>query len=87
MIGRNGQNLLFGIMLAVFCFVIATALARPIFEITDNVRNAENLNCEADNLTTGNSATCVVVDLYLPAFIASIILVGLGYITFKAIGE
>ncbi len=84
MIGRKAQLAgILGVMMFVFTFIVATIVADPIKEIVDINRDSEHLDCGADNLTTGTAATCIVVDLVLPFFIAIVIGSGAGLITSK----
>ena len=87
MVTNRGQAALLGIMIFIFTFIIATVLAKPIMDLTDTARDASNMNCEADNLTTGVAMTCIAVDLYLPFFIITVISVGAGYMTYKFVGD
>lgn len=84
---KKGQiAAILGVMIFVFTFIVATIVADPIKEIVDINRDSEHLDCEADNLTTGTAATCVVVDLVLPFFISIVIGSGAGLIVSRRTG-
>lgn len=82
---NKGQAGMLMIMLAVFAFVVGVILAAPIKDLTDDARNSDNLDCDADGLSTGVSATCVIVDMYLPFFIGTIIFGGLALIKIRQV--
>ena len=75
-----------GVMMFVFTFVVATIFVEPLKELIDINRDSEHLDCGADNLTTGTAATCVIVDITLPFFIAIVIGSGAGLITSRRKG-
>jgi len=79
----KGQTQILGLMLWVFAFVTAVILASPIKDLTTEMRGADNLNCSSDILSTGVYATCIVVDWYLPYFIATIMIGGAAFVTFR----
>lgn len=76
---NRGQGLILGIMLFVMAFIVAVILTKPIMDFTDEARDADHLNCDADNVTNGVLMTCLVIDLVLPFFIATVIVSGTAY--------
>ena len=83
---RKGQLLIFGVMMFFLAFIVAVLLSEPLKEFTDLARDADHLDCNNASLTTGTALTCVAVDLTLPFFIITIILVGIGMIYYGTRG-
>jgi len=80
---RRGQVQILGIMLWVFAFIVAVVLAPPIKELTTEMRSADNLDCGTEGLSMGVYATCIIVDWYLPYFIATLMIGGATFVTFR----
>ena len=70
-LNKKSQSMLVGLMIFFFVFIVAIILIPPLKEAIGIGRN--ELGCQYDNLTTGESATCLVIDLYLPYFIAVVL--------------
>jgi len=79
---KKGQVLIFTIMLAMFAFVCAVIMIAPLKEMITTARGADYLDCANDSISTGTAATCLIVDIYLPYFIAAVIFAGFGAITY-----
>lgn len=77
---RAAVGLLFGVMIFIFTFIVAVVLIKPINDNIEIARGTGYLNCDFTNLTTGQNATCVVVDLVLPYFIAAVIAGGTTFL-------
>jgi hypothetical protein len=76
--GNNkGQAMVLGLMLALFVFAFALICIQPLKELIVISRDSNHLDCSNTSISTGQSATCLIVDLYLPYFIG-VILVGAG---------
>jgi len=84
---KRGVTIIFGIMMFLFAVLIALAIVSPLKEITDDMRDSTHLNCDADNITTGVAISCITIDLLLPLFIATILGVGVVWITSRFGGE
>ena len=84
---KKGQRLILGVMFFVMAFIVAVLFTSPLKEMVDIARDSEHLDCDASNVTTGTSLTCVAVDLFLPFFIIAIIGVGATMLTSKFGGE
>lgn len=82
---RTGQAQILLVMLAIFAFVVGVVLAAPIKDLTDDVRGSDHLDCDSEGLSTGVSATCVIVDMYLPFFIGTLFFGGLALIKLKQV--
>jgi hypothetical protein len=73
---KKAQTTFYGLMLGIVIFVLALALAPPVAEFTNNVRNETGefggLNCTG---TDNNfiKATCIVADLNLFYFIGILV--------------
>lgn len=75
---KKGQVALFGVMVAVFLFFAAVALIPAIKDNIVIARDATHLDCDNTSISTGQKATCLIVDLYLPYYIGVAIAVGFG---------
>ena len=71
---KNGQVIIYGLMLAVVIFIVAMALINPLNEGVTNTMN--DMNCSGTNLSIGTQAACVSTDFSLPIFILTIIGIG-----------
>jgi hypothetical protein len=80
-LGNKGQALIAGIMVAVIVFIIAVQFITPLKEIVNDVRASDSLDCGNTTISTGQKATCVIVDWYMPYLIVMIMAGGLGFIT------
>lgn len=95
---KKGMTILLGIMLFIFSFLIAVITAPVLRDIITDARATSTkdpitnittggMNCGSDDLTTGESATCIFIDLVLPLFVGVVIFAGLGKVSDKFIGE
>ena len=73
---KQGQLMIFGVMMFVMAFIVAVLLSGTVKEFTDDARI--DLSCELTNQTTGTYILCSAIDLVLPFFILTIILAGFG---------
>lgn len=80
---KNGAGLgaFAGAMTAIVVFIMAVQFIDPIKDQITDARDVTALDCGNTSISTGNKATCIVVDWTLPYFIAMIIAVGAGMIT------
>lgn len=78
---KRGQAIIVSIMLFVIAFVAVVVLMRPLFDIVDDARGPTQMNCVANNLTTGTAASCIFVDLTPAFFLAIVLAAGGGLIT------
>ena len=77
----KGQATILGLML--FTMVLIFALMIVPFLRNQLEDTATQMGCQYENLTTGESMTCLAMDLFLPFFIGSIVLAGAGVIGYK----
>lgn len=80
----RGQAMILGVMIFVMTFIASVMLMPVLFDIVDLSRS--DLGCEYDNLTTGNAATCVWVDIVPAFFLAVVMASGASFITSKIAG-
>lgn len=78
---NQGQSMLFGLMLMVFIFFTAVILIAPLKEGINIGR--EGLDCTNSSITTGQKATCVIVDGYLPYFIGTVLVASSAYVFYR----
>ena len=78
---KRGQQVFVGIMAAIVVFIALVQLITPIKTVVTQART--DMSCSLTNNTVGTQATCVLVDWYMPYFIAAGIAVSIGFITQK----
>jgi len=94
-LGNKGQGMILAIMLFVMAAIVAVIVSRPLMEFTNEARlpttsTAEpgmpdstgttgGLDCDNSSISNGVLMTCLVIDLILPFFIATIIIAGTAY--------
>lgn len=83
---RKGQTMLVGMMVFIITFIAATMVMPTLFDIVDIARDSSNLNCVAENLTTGTAATCVIVDIFPAFFLGIVVASGASFITSRITG-
>jgi|TARA_Y100000296_G_C5165854_1_gene254529 hypothetical protein len=79
-LNNKGQAMVFGLMIAVFVFLAAVAIIAPLKDNIAIARNADNLDCDNSTITTETRATCLIVGLYMPYFIAAVLAGGVGFV-------
>lgn len=80
---RRAQSALVGLMIMVFLFFATIILIEPLKEGIDYGR--QQLDCNNPSISTGRKATCIIVDAYLPYFVAVVLAAGASYLFFKQI--
>jgi hypothetical protein len=72
---RKGQTALIALMVGIMVFMMAMIFIAPISDVISETRNETQLDCSQLNgtISDGQKATCLIVDLILPYFIAVII--------------
>jgi len=83
---KTAQSGLVGLMLGIFIFMLAMVFIDPITDVITEVRGTDQLNCSNTTISDGQKATCLIVDLILPYFIAIVLAVGGGAIGAKFVG-
>ena len=78
---NKGQAAMVGLMIGVMVFMVAMLFIAPLADVIDEARAADQLDCSNASISDGQKATCLVVDLILPYFIAVVLAVGAGYIS------
>ena len=84
---KKGQSLIFGIMLLFFALIIVTIIIAPLVEVIDIARDSEHLDCANTTIETGRRATCLIIGIYLPYFVATALFLGGGYLITKRVKE
>lgn len=84
---KKGQGLIFGIMLMFFALIAVTIIIPPMVEVIDLARDTDHLDCDNTTISTGQRATCLVTDIYLPYFVATALFLGGGYLVTKQVKE
>lgn len=76
---KKGQQIFIGIMTAVMVWIALVQLITPLKSFITTARS--DLGCGGAGLSTGTAASCIIVDWYLPYFLAAGIAVSIGFIT------
>lgn len=79
--GKSGQMIFVGIMTAIMVFIVLVQFISPLKDQITTARDIDNLNCTSTFNSVGTKASCVVIDWYLPYFLAAGIAVSVGFIT------
>lgn len=79
----SGQALVVGLMIFMMVFVTAIILIQPIKELIIDARDTDQLDCGNTSISTGQKATCLIVDLFLPYFIGVVLAAGAGFVAWR----
>jgi len=83
---NKGQVALVGLMVGIMIFMLAMIFIDPIGDVIDEVRGVDQLNCSSSLISDGDKATCLIVDLIMPYFIAIVLAVAGGWISARFVG-
>jgi hypothetical protein len=83
---KRGQLIFLGIMVFVIVFATAVQLIRPIKDQIILARNPDKLDCDNGSISFGQKSSCVLVDLGLPYFFATVLASAASYLTLKRAG-
>jgi len=83
-LGRKGQAIVVGLMVAVVIFIFLLAMLKPAKDELRAARNSSALNCSSTEITTVNRATCSVLDIGLFYLIGIIVAASISVVTGKA---
>jgi len=70
---KGAQVALISLMVGVMVFMLAMIFIDPLSDVIEETRNNTQLDCSNSSISDGKKATCLIVDLILPYFIAIII--------------
>jgi|TARA_Y100000310_G_scaffold318029_1_gene371620 hypothetical protein len=84
---KKGQTVFVGIMVAIMVFITLVVLITPLKEAVTIGRDSDHLDCGNQNITTGQKATCILVDLWLFYFVGVAMAGGIGFITGRRIQQ
>ena len=68
----------FGMMMGVMIWIAFSQLLGPIKDATSDARSVSQLDCDNSSITTGNKATCVVIDFMMFGFAGAVIAIIFG---------
>lgn len=80
---KKAQWAMYVIMVSIIIFIAAMALSEPLVDVVTDARNATNLNCSSNTLTTAQRATCMSVDMALFYFLGACVAASIAFITGK----
>ncbi len=75
---KKSQAILVGAMLGFLAFITIVQLITPIKDSIIDARDTDSLDCGNSSITTGNKATCVIVDWTLPGFVGMVVFTAIG---------
>ena len=81
--GKRSQMIFVGLMTAVMVFIVLIQFIPSLTGQVNMARDNEHLNCTSTAISTGTRMSCVIVDVYLPYFLAAGIAVSIGFLTQK----
>ena len=70
---KGAQVALISLMVGIMVFMLAMVFIDPLSDVIEETRNNTQLDCSNSSISDGKKATCLIVDLILPYFIAIII--------------
>lgn len=77
---KKAQYILVNIMIAFMIFAVAVLFIKPIKDQVVLARDTDHLNCTSPTVTTGESMTCILSDMYLWVFFGVVVFGGIGYV-------
>ena len=91
MVNKKGQVFFFALMLGIVILVLALALAGPVKDQVDSIRNTttdeggEGLDCINSSISDFDKGACVVADLTIFHFVGGLIFIAGAIIIAKLI--
>jgi len=83
-LNKKSQVGILGLMLWVFTIIMSIIMIPPLKELIILARSPTYLDCANTSISMGQAATCLVVDLYLPYFVAVIFIAGSSLVAYQA---
>tara|TARA_Y100000310_G_scaffold319707_1_gene375306 strand:+ start:453 stop:716 length:264 start_codon:yes stop_codon:yes gene_type:complete len=80
---KLGQTAMIGLMIGIMIFMVAMIFIAPLSDVVTEARDASQLDCANVSISDGKKATCLIVDLILPYFIAVVIAIAGAFIGAK----
>jgi len=84
---KKGQQVMAGFMVAVMVFIVCSAMIPVLKPLVTTARDSDHLDCTNTSISTGDKATCIVVDFWMFYLIGIFISTGMSLITGKAVIE
>jgi len=79
-LNNKAQTAMIGLMIGIMIFMVAMIFIQPLGDVIDEVQNASQLDCLNVSISDNKKATCLIVELTMPYFIAVVIAVAGAYI-------
>ena len=79
-------SFIFGLMLGIIGFMCAMIFIDPLTDVITEARSDGQLNCTSSEITDGQQATCLLVDIILPLFIGAVCWIAGSYMGAKFLG-
>lgn len=83
---KKSQSVFLGIMISIMVFLALVGMIPAFKDIIIEARNPDNMDCDNTSITTGEKASCILVDFWMFYFIGVSMAGGIAYITGKKIG-
>ena len=82
-LNNKAQTAMIGLMIGIMIFMVAMIFIAPLSDVVTEARDASQLDCANTSISDGKKATCLIVDLILPYFIAVVIAIAGAFIGAK----
>lgn len=76
----TGKRTATGIITAIMVFVVVVLLITPLKDLIIMARDASHLNCTSGTISIGAKLSCIVIDIWLFYFVATVVAVAITYI-------
>ncbi len=87
---KQGQQKLFGLMIAMTIIVLGLALAFPTSDAAERARNESSgdvigMDCQNSSISNVNRVSCIVVEIMPFYFIGTLIFIAGGFVSLRII--
>ena len=79
--------MMLGLMVMIMVVAFTIAIVGPLKDQIADFRNDRQCDNASANLTTNDKITCTLVDLYLPYFIAVLLIGSSGWLFYKVVAK
>jgi len=80
-LNNKAQTALIGLMIGVMIFMMAMIFIEPLADVIDEAKDDSQLDCSNSSISDNKKATCLIVELTMPYFIAVVIAVAGAFIS------
>ena len=80
---NRGQLALVGLMIGIFVILFAVLAISPLADVVEVQLGASNLDCDNASITDGAKMACLALDLTVPYFLITVLVLAGAYMTAK----